>query len=297
MACLHPIEAWRDRGGAVTFKAGQGVGFSFAVACGSCQGCRVDRSRSWAARCMHEASQHRDNSFITLTYDQAHVPEGHTLVKEHFQLFMKRLRKDLGDTLIRYYHCGEYGPARGRPHYHALIFGWSFPDKVLWQEARSNKVYRSAQLERLWGKGFCTIGEVTYQSAAYVARYCMKKYSGASAKRIYQITDSETGEVFDRIAEYHTMSLRPGIGADWFYRYQDDVFPDDFVVMQGKKLSTPRFYDKLYERWNGEEALAATKLKRIKKARADAGNRTPERLAVREKVLAAKLKLLKRELE
>lgn len=239
---------------------------------------------------------HGASSFITLTYSDDFLPPGRTLVKKHFQDFMKRLRKSLGkDELIRYYHCGEYGDQYGRPHYHALIFGHAFPDKVLWKTVRGVNCYTSEKLDALWGKGFTSIGDVTFQSAAYVARYVLKKQTGSQAKRWYQFVDPDTGEIHDRLPEYTTMSLRPGIGATWFDKFGSDVYPDDFVVLKGKKMAAPRFYDALFERQHGETALEAIKRKRIKACQLHLANNTPERLKVREEIQKVKANLLKRD--
>lgn len=302
MACFHPIEAWKDKSGSITFVAGHGVGFSLQLACGQCKGCRVDRSIQWAVRCCHEAHTHEHNSYITLTYNEEHLPPGRGLVKKDFQDFMKRLRKIVPvgprrcvSQFVRYYHCGEYGDQLGRPHYHALLFGVEFPDKKAFKRVRGNMLFTSDILSALWGKGFASIGSVTFQSAAYVARYIMKKQTGHGSERHYRYVDTETGEVHERIGEYITMSLKPGIGSAWFAAYHADVFPGDFVVMNGKKRKTPKFYDILFERANGEQAFKAIKDARIKATRSSAADRTPERLAVREKVLDSKLHLLKRD--
>lgn len=161
---------------------------------------------------------------------------------------------------------------------------------------RGNRVYHSETLERLWGHGFTSIGAVTFQSAAYCARYIMKKQTDLYAEHHYERVDPETGEIFQVKPEYTTMSLRPGIGADWFKKFGSDVFPDDFVVHDGKKYKTPRFYDVLYERAEGEKELERVKSARKRQALEHREDQTPERLAVKEKVLKSKLRLLKREL-
>jgi hypothetical protein len=246
---------------------------------------------------VHEASLHEDNSFITLTYRDADLPGGGTLKKKDFQDFMKRLRKAILPKRIRFYHCGEYGEELGRPHYHALIFGYDFPDKLFWKEIRGNRAYTSKLLDDTWSKGYCSIGDVTFQSAAYVARYIMKKQAGKTAKKHYEKTDPETGEISTRYPEYTTMSLRPGIATEWFEKYGGDVFPEDFVVIEGKKYKTPRFYDKLLKASQGAEVLENVKALREINAVKRAADSTPERLRVREQVQLFKLRRLKRELE
>ncbi len=260
---------------------------------------------------------HEENSFITLTYNKENLPVGSSLVKEHFQGFMKRLRERIEPLKIKFYHCGEYGEecykcgksrrecgcskfeiAIGRPHYHALIFGYEFPDKEFWKKIKNNLVFRSNLLEETWGKGFCSIGAVTFQSAAYTARYIMKKQGGKTAKKHYERIDPDTGEVTSKIPEYTTMSLRPhGIGESWYRKYHKDVFPDDCVVIEGKRYKTPRYYDKLLLAAEGADALEHVKELRVANALKRAADNTPARLAVRKQVQLFKVRRLKREFE
>lgn len=239
--------------------------------CGQCVGCRLERSRQWAVRCMHEASLHKDNCFVTLTYSDYYLPENGSLVKSDFQKFMKRLRKRVG-TNIRYYYCGEYGENFGRPHYHVILFGYDFKDKMLWrQNTNGDRCYRSKLLEELWPFGLSEIGDVTFQSAAYVARYVMKKRTGDMAKEYYG----------DRLPEYNDMSRRPGIGALWLEKFQNDVYPHDYMVLNGKKMRPPRFYDNRYE-LNYEYEMDMIRVKRVENAERFRENNTKERLYVRE---------------
>ena len=263
--------------------------------CGQCIGCRIERSRQWAIRCVHEASLYENNCFITLTFSDEHLPKDRSLNVRHWQLFMKRLRKRFGAD-IRFYHCGEYGEKFGRPHYHACVFNFDFPDKKLWKTNNGQRIYTSEILSELWGQGFCTIGSVTFESAAYVARYIMKKVNGAAAEDHYQYIDPETGEIFDRKPEYTTMSRRPGIGKAWFDKYYKDVYPGDFVVLNGKKMRPPRYYDTQYEILYPSEY---EKLKEDRKVNAQkyVDNNTKERLNVREQVQRLRLKKLIRPLD
>lgn len=264
---------------------------------------------------MHEASLWDDNCFITLTYRPECLPPGRTLVVKHFQRFMKRLRKYFEPKVIRFYQCGEYGEecincaknrkeckcskfikTLGRPHYHAILFNLDFEDKILWRTIRGNPIYTSHTLGKIWGQGFVTTTDVSFQSAAYVARYILKKQTGDFAKPRYELIDPETGEVTTRHAEYTTMSRNPGVGAGWFKKFQSDVFPEDFIVHEGKRYKTPRFYDKLLKRTElGEEYLAVIKRRRIDDAKVRKDDSTPSRLAVREEVQQSKIDRLKRE--
>lgn len=205
---------------------------------------------------------------------------------------MKRLRRHANQK-IQYFHCGEYGERDRRPHYHALIFGWDFADKTLYKTtARGDSVYTSARLETLWGWGFTTVGGVSFESAAYCARYVLKKITGENAAAHYRCIDPETGEIFELLPEYVTMSLKPAIGKGWYTEFGADVYPSDFVIMQGKKMKPPRYYDKQLP----EAELAALKCERRAFAEAHADDNTRPRLNVKEAVLQSKLKILKREL-
>lgn len=233
--------------------------------------------------------------FITLTYDDDHLPADRSLDLDHFQRFMKRLRKKHGAG-IRFFHCGEYGEKFGRPHYHALIFNHDFADKKPWKKRGEVTLYTSVDLQGLWPYGFCSVGAVTLQSAGYVARYIMKKVTGPRADDHYEYVNPETGEVTQRRPEYVTMSRRPGIGARWFEQFRDEVFPGDFVVVDGRKARPPRFYDNLLEALSEVEHEAMV-IHRRRRAAAHRENVTPERLAVREKCTSARVNRLVRDVE
>jgi len=299
--CYHPITGYRAR--AISPNGKRGIVFNprygfedlpVSVPCGQCVGCRLERSRQWAIRCYHEASLHEENCFITLTYDDHHLPLSRSLDVRDFQRFIKRLRKKFGPK-IRYYHCGEYGEHTRRPHYHACLFNFDFPDKVLHKIINDNKLYTSEIISELWPLGFCLIGNVTFQSAAYVARYIMKKINGNAAPDHYQYIDPETGEIHKLRPEYTTMSRRPGIGRGWLEKYAGDVFPGDFVVMDGKKMKLPRYYDRLLQEYDAD-AFQAIRDARVRAAKKHSENNTPARRKVREIVQNAKLKNLPRNL-
>ncbi len=243
---------------------------------------------------MHETQMHETSSFLTLTYNDEHLPPDGSLVLAHWQNFAKRVRKKLGP--FRFYHCGEYGDENGRPHYHALMWGHDFSeDRVFFTKHRGNNIYTSSQLDELWTHGFCQIGQISFQSAAYVARYIMKKIHGQQAENHYEGVDFTTGEITELRPEYTTMSRKPGIGKSWFDKYASDVYPDDFVISNGKKARPPAYYDNLYGETN-PDSLALIKEGRAKSGRKHRANNTFERLRVRETVLEQKLQSLKRKL-
>lgn len=315
MPCFAPLKGYwsRELGPNGKRKVVFNVSDGFAdrpvsVPCGQCVGCRLERSRQWAVRCVHEAACHDDNCFITLTYNDSHLPSDEGLHVDHFQRFMKRLRKKYGK--VRFFHCGEYGDKGGRPHYHACLFGFDFPDRKLWQVRDGVRLYTSEMLEKLWSDekgepiGFCTVGDVTFQSAAYVARYIVKKVTGKNAEvelgpfglKFYQRVDLETGEVLDLRPEYVTMSRRPGIGKTWLEKFKTDVYPRDYMVMNGAKMRPPRYYDNQFE-IDCPTIMQQLKADRVRSSIKYVDNNTPERLNVREAVQLAKLNFLKRNVE
>lgn len=248
-------------------------------------------------RCYHEASLYEQNCFITLTYNDDNLPDIGSLDYEAFQKFMKRLRKRYTGKKIRFYMAGEYGDEKDRPHYHACLFNHDFEDKVYFRTTKAgSKIYTSKILDRLWPYGFNTIGEVTFESAAYVARYIMKKVQGNPQHANYQTIDKETGEVLYRDKEFTHMSLKKGIGQGWYEKWKTDVFPEDIVVIKGVACKPPKYY---YEKLKKEnpEMFEEIAYNRSEKAREKCADNTEDRRLVKEKVLSAKLTLLKREIK
>lgn len=304
MPCYRPRTGYRskhvnpDTGKrSIVFNPHDGyVDLPQTVSCGQCIGCRLERSRQWAIRCLHESQLHPQNCFITLTYDNAHLPPLGTLVLEDYQKFMKRLRKRYGEG-IRFFHCGEYGEKFARPHYHACLFNFDFEDKTLFSVKKGNRLYISQSLSELWPFGFSTIGDVTFQSAAYVARYITKKINGKQALQHYEVVDQEDGEIMGRRRpEYVTMSRRPGIGREWLNKFTEDVYPSDFIVINGKKMKPPKYYDLNFEIEN-PELFAKVKLSREQRAELNKEHSTPERLDVREEIQQRRFKKLIRSYE
>lgn len=271
-----------------------------SLPCNSCIGCRIDRADQWAMRCMHEAQMHKQNSFITLTYADEHLPEDYSVKKREFQLFMKRLRKDL-DCQIRYFASAEYGPRTLRPHYHALIFGYGFHGDRQFKRLtkHGDRVYTSAQLDAAWlNQGLCELGDVTFKSARYCAGYIMKKIRGDQAASHYLRTHPRTGLTVQVEPEFQLQSSRPGIGSTWFDKFKTDAFPSDFLVVEGRQTHVPRYYfNKLRE--DERDAIERQRNKKKwldpRKAREVKANKTPERLRVREAVQASRLQRLNRD--
>lgn len=330
VVCYYPIDGWRARRvnesgkRPIVFNVKDGFAdMPVTLPCGQCIGCRLERSRQWAIRCVHEASLHSSNCFITLTYSDEYLPATGSVSVREFQLFMKRFRKAVSPIKLRYYMCGEYGevcktcnlhiskcvcttyvPTFGRPHYHAIIFGYDFSDKLLYSVKNDNPLYVSETLHKIWGKGMCIIGAVTFESAAYVARYIMKKIGGKEAIELgtegttyYEVLDESTGEIRSLTPEFTTMSRRPGIGAGWYEKYKDEVFPNDLVVIRGKKMRPPKFYQAMYENEFPGNYIDLVLNPRKKEALARKEDATLNRLRDREKIKVAQVNMLKRNQE
>lgn len=276
--------------------------------CGQCIGCRLERSRQWAVRCVHEATLYEENTFITLTYNDENLPENKSINVVHFQLFMKRLRKKFSDRTIRFFHCGEYGKKKSRPHYHAILFNFEFTDLKFKAMGKFDKLYSSEVLDKLWGMGECYIGDVTFESAAYVARYLMKKVTNKKCRtdyrgRLHVCAKEHYGS---RKAEYITMSRRPGIGKKFYEKYSKSIYPSDNVVIRGREMRPPKFYDSLLEKTD-PDLLEKLKKIRIKKGvnytwqnwkgnKFKASDNDLDRLIVKEAVKIAQTSTLKRNL-
>lgn len=268
----------------MTFRRAEAfVDLPAEVPCGQCIGCRLESSRQWMIRIVHESKMHEANSFVTLTYDDEHLPKDGSLQLEDWQKFAKRLRKTVGP--FRFYHCGEYGETTGRPHYHAAVFGLDFEeDRELYNDVGGHKQFTSGRLERTWGKGFAVIGSLTYDSASYVASYVTKKITGGKAEAHYE----------GRRPEYSTMSRRPGIGKGYFDKWADQMYPRDEVIVKGHKMRPPKYYDSLAAESFGELVDQALKKKR-REFEICYADQTPERRAVREKVRELTVEFFARE--
>jgi hypothetical protein len=236
--------------------------------CGSCLGCRLEYSRQWAVRCFHESTMYKENSFLTLTFNNKNLPKDGSIQKSELQKFIKRFRQKIEPKKIRYFGCGEYGDPKKtfRPHYHLCVFGYTFPDlepvrgqktgyfQNKFKKQGNGKLYTSKMLEDLWKKGFVTVGDLTYESAGYVARYCVKKIKGKKEKEFYGKKEPP----------FALMSRMPGIGKAWLEKYMSDVYPKDYFHINGKKHSPPRFYDSILQRIDNEQYENLKKERRIK---------------------------------
>ena len=231
----------------------------FLIPCGQCIVCRLNHAKDWATRCVLESRLYDENMFLTLTYRNEDLPLTEsgfpTLKKDDVTLFMKRFRYWLSnfdsDKKIRFYMCGEYGSQFQRSHYHMIVFGFQFKDLEVYRADKN--IYISKTLEKLWSHGFCTVGAVSMDSCMYVARYILKKQTGAAAS-VYA----------DRQEEYTNMSRMPGIGFPYLEKYGRDIYAIDKCVISDKLQCKPsRYFDDKF----GE--IDADKFESVKRNRLD----------------------------
>lgn len=219
------------------------------IPCGKCLACRLKHSRDWSLRCMCEAKMHDSNQFWTLTFDDEFLPKDFSVSRLELSKFVRCIRdyfRSDGFFGIRYFGCGEYGSRNMRPHYHLLMFNCpEFPDLVpLFKNKMGQQVYSSDTLSRLWGKGLCSIGAVTLESAGYVARYAMKKADRGFALPSYLTP------------EFISMSNRPGIGSEFLDKYVSDIYQyDEIVLEEGKVFKPPRYFDRKARKLLGDDFI------------------------------------------
>jgi hypothetical protein len=348
MACYHPVTMWKIPKGNGEYEhthnpikgtKGVNAGIEYQRPCGQCIGCKLAKSREWSVRCMHEASLHWDNCWLTLTLNEEYKnTRSNPLSLERgkgseMERFFKRLRKKFGEG-IRYYYCGEYGetcffcnktekmcytkgcghffPWRGRPHYHVCLFNADFDDKILYKYINGLPHYTSETLDGLWTDpvtnlfmGTATISDLTEDSAAYTARYTIKKINGQLARQVNPVTDllhyqriNNYGEIIDLLPEYTNMSRGSkklgtgGIGKGWLDKYSKEVIDNDSVFFKETRIKPPRYYDNIMSQ-TVPQIIEDNKQKRIDKAISSPDN-TPDRLVVREAIAKQKSKSLYR---
>lgn len=296
MTCKNPVKIWTrpyypiEKPDETTLKNMNRVSFhkidgwiEHKIPCGHCLGCRLDHANEWATRAFCEATLHNENCFITLTYNNENLPINDknykTLVLRDYQLFFKRLRKyiwEKEEKRIRYIICGEYGPKGGRPHYHALIFGWKPKDLEVFKQytpkaGRHDIGYKSKTVQKIWGKGFIVVGDVTYESACYVARYVQKKAGIEKSNRIWITDRSGNKEIYPKGGKYYEWnqyfkhiqpefiraSNRPGIAAGYWFSKKWLIKQERGITFgtSGKVMHKPlpRYFLKLWERENWNE--------------------------------------------
>ena len=208
---------------------------------------------------------HPENCFLTLTYDRANLPIDYSVHPRVMQLFFKKLRKSIFPKKVRFFLGAEYGDLNLRPHYHIILFNHSFPDKIFYETTpQGNELYTSPTLSKLWPYGLSTLGSVTFESAAYTARYATKKITGPKASDFYLREHPDHHFICRVRPEFALMSRKPGIGSTWLQKYKSDVFPSDEVISNGRQARPPRFYD---------NQLTEEELKPLQRKRQIAGKR------------------------
>jgi len=274
----------------VTFSP-NGNTHPIALPCGQCMGCRLDKARAWAMRLHVEGLSHTQSCFITLTYDEENIPENDSLNPTDFNRFIRRFRKRLRPTRIRYYGVGEYGGKFDRPHYHAIIFGYDFPDRRIYLDRGSYTIDNSIILSNLWPHGHATVQNNSLEAAAYVSKYAVKKITGEKAKSWYERVDTDTGEIVNLLPEFARMSRNPGIGSDWLKKYYKDLYPKGYVTNgKGVKIPPPQYFNKLYEKWFPDE-MEALRNERKEEVFTKYSEANIERMEARETIQTANYKL------
>lgn len=280
------------------------------IPCGRCIGCRLEYSRQWADRCLLEMKDHESSYFVTLTYDDAHMPVRSwidtetgecgniaTLLKRDFQLFMKRLRKAYPyHNPLRYFAAGEYGNTTMRPHYHAIIFGLKLDDLKYYKKYNGFDYYNSPFLDKVWqNRGFVVVAKACWETCAYTARYIMKKQKGSGAS-VYEKYNFEP--------EFSLMSRKPGLGRKYFDKNIDKIFDSDFISVAtpdgSKQIRPNRYFLNLLQAFDEEKFLEIKESRqefaahREKLKLDNTSNSYLDMLAVAESTKKASIKALKR---
>lgn len=253
MACFSPLDCWLPK---KPNEAGNypptflrqfaNLDLPMKLPCKKCIGCKLEHSRQIGLRAYCQSLMHENNCFITLTYDKDMLPYGSSVQLDHFQKFLKRLRKKIAPLKIKFLHCGEYGEKFKRPHYHAVLFNYDFPDKTPYQKTDQQHIlYTSDLLSKTWGLGRCDLGAVSFNSAQYCARYTLKKFTHPEQDKVDAhytwINEDLTTTIHS--PEYSTMS--EGLGKSFFLKYKSDIYPKDFLTINGSKSTPPLYFDQL----------------------------------------------------
>lgn len=287
MPCEYPRTAFQGPyGGPLSFKPPP-PGFNgsylkeIQIPCGSCDLCNAEKSRQTAIRIYHEAQLHEENSFLTLTYADKHLPAYSSLRYSDVQKFYKRLRKHMGIPL-RHYTVGEYGDKSQRPHYHACLFGHAFTEDRRILRTEPTLLWTSPLLEAIWDLGQVSVGALNWATAAYTASYVVKKLS---AKHRYKFLDEATGELIE--VEQPRARASKRLAHEWLARYGNQVYAHDQVVIDGRAQKPPRHYDK----WLSERSKIA--LEMIKEKRREGKKLTRTQIHARAENARARRRMRK----
>lgn len=249
-----------------------------SIPCGKCLSCRDDRARAWAVRATCESLMYDENKnwFLTLTYDDAHLPCTNypTLSRYDITCFNKRLREYFRDTYgeqgIRFFGCGEYGGTTYRPHYHEIVYNLDIRDlDFVGRNFRGDEYYTSKRIEALWDKGFITLARFSYDTAAYVARYVEKKRFGPAAEwyKEHEVTP-----------EFTVAPRRPGLGRDYIENHFKTVYTscenllegdvsdirDKLILPGGRIAKPPRYFDNVYQNVSQQHSINMALIKDVR---------------------------------
>jgi len=310
MGCHRPLTGWYSK--EINEKTGlRSLVFDHTYAwekdmplevpCRQCNGCLMDRSDGWKVRLYGETLEHDVNYFFTFTYDEEHLQKKKSPLsvdKKDMTLFNMRLRKKIRsenphkkseepeefkkwneERKLKFYRISEYGELEKRPHHHSIHFNVPyFDDLVLYSQGKNgDKLYESKKMQELWPFGQVAIGEVNINSISYTTNYMTGSKYGDAAEEYYSRTDLETGEVYQ--VEPESSSMSNGLGASFYEKYRSDMFPKDFLTIDGRKMKIPGYFDRLEELSDGI-LFDEIKEKRIEGAMKFASDNTPERRAV-----------------
>ena len=223
MACTNPVpvrfgDTTANGKKEIIFKwKGDQTEYDSLLPCGKCEPCIAMKRAEWGIRIYHESLTHERNCFLTLTYDEDHLPEDCKIDKDHVRQFIRKARED---KPIRYFACGEYGEKYGRPHYHICLFGEDY--RAMSWRIGNDGMYCNNFLEEIWNKGQITAAPLTPGSAMYTAGYVQKK-----------INDSDT---------FNLMSRSPPIGKPWLLDNLHRLGNRDTITINGKEHPLPRKY-------------------------------------------------------
>lgn len=265
MTCYFPYEGYRAKNPnengkypIVFDKNSAQLDSPLAVPCGRCIGCRDDTAIGWATRSHHEMMYHEESCFLTLTYDDDHIPENASLSVADWENFIQRLRRHFAPSSLKFLGAAEYGKnfdhlsilgqsQLGRPHYHLILFGHDFKDREQDGYSKSEEpIYLSETLTRIWGKGRCTVQDANRNTAQYVAGYILKKVNGELAENHYTRTYFHTGECVNILPEFSRKSRN--IGRQWYDEFKDDL-RKGFITINGSPFPCP----KAYLKWMADE--------------------------------------------
>lgn len=315
MPCTRPKQAWANGlhpSGKTKLTFKQPIGEKDRqvqlIPCGKCISCKLDYSREWATRITHEVQTSELSCFITLTISDLNIHTdsftrvkdkstfwGYSVYKRSVQLFIKRLRKQT-NAKFKFFACGEYGDQKLRPHYHICIMGYDFPDKQYWKKSKAGSIiYRSNMLEKIWTYGYAHIGDLNFQSAAYTARYTLKKTKDKTQYQHIDGYDETTGEIYHWQLNPEFILMSKGIGLNWWQKYKSDTFKDYLSIDYDKKVKIPRYYDKQLEKYSPER-LESIKQEREEKAKEYQKDDLKKHRVQRNKIKVAQTKMLPRSL-